>query len=166
MKNNRKKQLNFISQKKVVWLSTSYPALQLFINLLKDNIKLKHNKKNLRGKFYMPVSSMPWINIGYGNHSRNQPSIGPSTIEIRSRPFNRPRNFVGSRRSMECKRFIRIISIPYFYLVSRFGIVSTYDVIWQPFFVPLVDTIIVCSVISTCVSWNSSQILNSKRVEG
>lgn len=102
---------------------------------------------------------MTWINIGYRNNGRHKPLVWSPTIEIGPCEFDRARIFIGTSRSMECKRFIRVVCVSYLYLICRFRVVPVFNIVWQPASIPLIYSIKFAGVIfRQWFRWNCTQI--------
>lgn len=117
------------------------------------------------GIFYMPELGVSGINIGNWHHSRHQPLVGASAVEIRACQLNWSRIFFRARRAMECIGFICIIGIAYFYLIRNLCVMSTSNVVRQPGAIPFIDFIqIVCVILWYAVRMMGAQVLDIERV--
>lgn len=87
------------------------------------------------------------VDIGYRHNSRHHPFIWSSTIEVRLCEFDWAWRFIGASRSMECKRFVCVVSVSNFNLICRLCVVSFLDIVRQPRAIPFVYLVEVRCVI-------------------
>lgn len=164
---------NFPARPDIDWYQDArspFPVRQRLYICNRKSLSVTHSTSicpgsHLLGIFNMSELGVPRINIGDWDNGRNKPFIRATAIEIRAREFHWSRILVGTARSMERERFIRIVGISNFHLVRRLRIVSIFHIVRQPLAIPFVDLVKIGRVIfRQWIARNGTQITHIERI--